>query len=343
LQTGGDPDSTLLPPYDSALLYREMELFRDWFLGRLLGLELREDEHRALDQAFALLAGNALEQPRVWVHRDYHSRNLMITDPDNPGILDFQDAVVGAVTYDLASLLRDCYIAWPRSQVETWALDYRGRLRALGMGGLDDAEQFLRWFDLMGVQRHLKAVGIFARLYLRDGKPGYLRDIPRTLNYVLEVAGRYAELADLQRLLRARGVDQLAGGAMKAMILAAGRGERMRPLTDHTPKPLLLVAGKPLIVHHLEALRTAGITDLVINTGHLGAQLPAALGDGRDFGVHIVYSPEPPEALETGGGIFQALPLLGQSRFWWSTATSGLISPSPACRPRPLVWRTWFW
>ena len=208
LQTGGAPDSTLLPPYDAALLHREMELFRDWFLGRLLGLELREDEHHALDQAFTLLAGNALEQPQVWVHRDYHSRNLMITHPDNPGILDFQDAVVGAVTYDLASLLRDCYIAWPRSQVETWALDYRLRLRALGMNGLDDAGQFLRWFDLMGVQRHLKAVGIFARLYLRDGKSGYLGDIPRTLNYVLEVTDRYAELADLQSLLRARGVDQ---------------------------------------------------------------------------------------------------------------------------------------
>ena len=137
LQTGGDPDSTLLPSYDSALLHREMELFRDWFLSRLLGLDLREDEHHALDQTFALLASNALEQPRVWVHRDYHSRNLMITEPDNPGILDFQDAVVGAVTYDLASLLRDCYIAWPRSQVETWALDYRLRLRALGMNGLD--------------------------------------------------------------------------------------------------------------------------------------------------------------------------------------------------------------
>ncbi len=208
LQTGGAPDSTLLPPYDSALLHREMELFRDWFLSRLLGLDLREDEHHALDQAFTLLAGNALEQPRVWVHRDYHSRNLMITDPDNPGILDFQDAVVGAVTYDLASLLRDCYIAWPRSQVETWALDYRLRLQAAGMTGLDDAEQFLRWFDLMGAQRHLKAVGIFARLYLRDGKSGYLGDIPRTLNYVLEVTDRYSELVDLRRLLLARGIDQ---------------------------------------------------------------------------------------------------------------------------------------
>ncbi len=207
LQIGGDPGSALLPPYDSALLHREMELFRDWFLGRLLGLNLSEDEHHLLDHTFALLTDNALEQPRVWVHRDYHSRNLMITDPDNPGILDFQDAVVGAVTYDLVSLLRDCYVAWPRSQVEAWALDDRVRLRALGMSGLDDAGQFLRWFDLMGVQRHLKAIGIFARFHLRDGKPGYLGDIPRTLGYVLEVAGRYAELARLRGLLRARGVD----------------------------------------------------------------------------------------------------------------------------------------
>ena len=208
LQVGGDPASPLLPPYDSALLHREMELFREWFLRQLLGLEWVAEEQHILDQTFALLADNALEQPRVWVHRDYHSRNLMITDPDNPGVLDFQDAVVGAITYDLVSLLRDCYIAWPREQVEFWVLDYRARLRALGMGGLGDADQFLRWFDLMGVQRHLKATGIFARLHLRDGKPGYLRDIPRTLGYVLEVASRYAELADLHGLLRARGVDR---------------------------------------------------------------------------------------------------------------------------------------
>ena len=208
LQVGGDPGSALLPPYDSALLHREMELFRDWFLSQLLGLSLREDEHHVLDHTFALLADNALEQPRVWVHRDYHSRNLMVTDAANPGVLDFQDAVVGAVTYDLVSLLRDCYIAWPRAQVESWVLAHRARLRALGMSGLDDADLFLRWFDLMGVQRHLKAIGIFARLNLRDGKPGYLRDIPRTLGYVLEVAGRYPELAGLHGLLLARGVER---------------------------------------------------------------------------------------------------------------------------------------
>ncbi len=208
LQMGGDPGSSLLPPYDSALLHREMELFREWFLGKLLSLNLRKEEGHVLDHAFALLADNALEQPRVWVHRDYHSRNLMVTAPDNPGVLDFQDAVVGAVTYDLVSLLRDCYIAWPRTEVEAWALAHRARLRALGMAGLDDADLFLRWFDLMGTQRHLKAIGIFARLNLRDGKPGYLRDIPRTLGYVLDVADRYSELAGLRDLLRARGVDR---------------------------------------------------------------------------------------------------------------------------------------
>lgn len=208
LQTGGDPGSALLPPYHSALLQTEMELFREWFLQKLLGLELRADEQQILDQTFALLEANALAQPQVWVHRDYHSRNLMVTDPDNPGVLDFQDAVVGAVTYDLVSLLRDCYIAWPRVQVERWALDYRARLRALGMAGLDDAEQFLRWFDLMGVQRHLKAAGIFARLNLRDGKAGYLQDIPRTLGYILEVATRYPELAGLQDLLQSRAVNE---------------------------------------------------------------------------------------------------------------------------------------
>jgi len=204
LQLGGDPDTELLPPYNAELLEREMELFREWFLGRHLGLELKDAEHKVLDRTFACLRDSALEQPRVWVHRDYHSRNLMVTERDNPGILDFQDAVVGAVTYDLVSLLRDCYIAWPRERVESWALIYRDRLQAQGMAGVGDDGQFLRWFDLMGVQRHLKAIGIFARLNSRDGKPGYLRDIPRTLGYVLDVAGRYDDLADLRRLIEER-------------------------------------------------------------------------------------------------------------------------------------------
>ncbi len=204
LQIGGDPDSQLLPTYDQALLHRELELFRDWFLGRHLQLPLDASEHRILDQTYALLCANALEQPQVWVHRDYHSRNLMVTAQHNPGVLDFQDAVLGPVTYDLVSLLRDCYIAWPRQQVEAWALQHREQLQAHGMTELEDPDRFLRWFDLMGVQRHLKATGIFARLNHRDGKPGYLNDIPRTLGYVLEVAQDYPELSEFLDLLQQR-------------------------------------------------------------------------------------------------------------------------------------------
>ena len=190
------PGAGELPDYDRALLMEEMALFRDWLVERRLGFELEPGERARLDEAFEALADVALEQPRVCVHRDYHSRNLMVTERHSPGVLDFQDAVFGPVTYDLVSLLRDCYIAWPRERVEDWALGFHelavqsGTLRE----GEVDEQQFLRWFDWMGVQRHLKAAGIFARLDLRDGKPGYLKDIPRTLGYVIEVAGRYPEL-----------------------------------------------------------------------------------------------------------------------------------------------------
>ena len=200
LQVCGPQDHEL-PPYDEALLMQEMELFREWFLLRHLALSLDEDTSRMLDQVFRLLADNALQQPRVCVHRDYHSRNLMVTEQHNPGILDFQDAVFGPVTYDLVSLLRDCYIAWPREQVEDWALGFHELAMQSGILNRelhDDEKQCLRWFDLMGVQRPLKAIGIFARLNHRDGKPSYLRDIPRTISYVEEVAGRYAELGPLR-------------------------------------------------------------------------------------------------------------------------------------------------
>jgi aminoglycoside/choline kinase family phosphotransferase len=188
-----------LPPYDRALLLREMELFREWLVGKHLGIALSDAQHAMLDSAFALLADNALAQPRVFVHRDYHSRNLMVTARNNPGILDFQDAVCGPVTYDLVSLLRDCYIAWPRARVEDWALGYQELAIQTGIlrDEHDDPAQFLRWFDLMGVQRHLKASGIFARLNHRDGKPGYLGDIPRTLGYITDLAQRHAALASL--------------------------------------------------------------------------------------------------------------------------------------------------
>jgi len=192
------PGDAGLPAYDRALLLKEMELFREWLLGRHLGITPDAAQAATINAAFSLLVDNALQQPQVCVHRDYHSRNLMVRQRNNPGILDFQDAVVGPVTYDLVSLLRDCYIEWPRAQVEDWALGYQQL--ALQSGILreehGDPVRFLRWFDLMGMQRHLKAAGIFARLNHRDGKSGYLGDIPRTLAYVVDVASRHDELAE---------------------------------------------------------------------------------------------------------------------------------------------------
>ncbi len=195
----GSVASADLPPYDEALLRREMALFPEWFVEGLLGLEFDASQQAAWEAATDVLVASALEQPRAFVHRDYHSRNLMCIAPlRNPGILDFQDAVHGPVTYDLVSLLRDCYVAWPRERVEDWA---RGFLRhARHLEGVTE-ERFLRWFDRMGAQRHLKAVGIFARLRLRDGKTGYLKDIPRTLGYLADVCARDADLAGLSALL----------------------------------------------------------------------------------------------------------------------------------------------
>ncbi|MDD5033699.1 MAG: phosphotransferase [Methylococcaceae bacterium] len=199
---GGD-----LPVYDARLLHTEMDLFRDWFLVRLLEQEIGGAAKSVLEKTWASLAESALEQPRVCVHRDYHSRNLMVTEQDNPGVLDFQDAVEGPISYDLVSLLRDCYIAWPQERVEAWVCAYYRRLQDAGL--LDSGEeQFMRWFDLMGLQRHLKAIGIFSRLKLRDGKGAYLGDIPRTLNYVVGVCERYPELADFLAFLRDGGIDR---------------------------------------------------------------------------------------------------------------------------------------
>lgn len=184
-----------LPDYDEAMLRNEMALFPDWLLERHLGLDTTP-VRAELEATMEALVANALEQPRVFVHRDYHSRNLMRTARDNPGILDFQDAVTGPVTYDLVSLLRDCYIAWPEARVDTWIERYRERAAAAGLD-VADAATFRRWFDLMGVQRHLKASGIFARLYHRDGKPGYLADIPRTWNHIAALLDRHEELRPL--------------------------------------------------------------------------------------------------------------------------------------------------
>ncbi len=194
-------DTQNLPRYDQALLEREMSLFPDWLLVRHLGLALTEKQSAKLNDAFQTLQAVALEQPRCFVHRDYHSRNLMYLEQNNPGIIDYQDAVYGPLTYDLVSLLRDCYIAWPQTNVQSWALAFRDRLLALGVIDPIGDTDFLRWFDLMGVQRHLKASGIFARLFHRDGKPGYLREIPRTINYIFQVGPNYTETQSLIALL----------------------------------------------------------------------------------------------------------------------------------------------
>jgi aminoglycoside/choline kinase family phosphotransferase len=203
LQAGGPRDG--LPPYDAALLQREMALFPDWLLERHLGLALDAAERAMLVESFALLTDNALAQPQVCVHRDYHSRNLLLPPSGQaPGVIDFQDAVIGPVTYDLVSLLKDCYIAWPQQRVDGWALGYFELAVQSGVLRAEHEDHFLRWFDLMGAQRHLKAAGIFARLNHRDGKPGYLNDIPRTLGYIVAAAARQPALHGLAELIDRR-------------------------------------------------------------------------------------------------------------------------------------------
>jgi aminoglycoside/choline kinase family phosphotransferase len=202
-----------LPAYDDAFLRRELEIFREWLLHRHLAIGLSPEEAGDLDAAFASLVASALEQPQVFVHRDFHSRNLLVTSPPSPGILDFQDAVLGPVTYDLVSLLRDCYVAWPDERVVHWAQGYFDLATQSGVLRDVDEASFMRWFDLLGIQRHLKASGIFARLMLRDGKPGYLKDIPRTLDYVVRVGSRYPELTGLARLVSERVLPALRDGS----------------------------------------------------------------------------------------------------------------------------------
>jgi aminoglycoside/choline kinase family phosphotransferase len=202
MQTRGRAAASALPPYDRALLLREMELMPEWFLGRHLGHPAGAGR-AMLDGVFDVLVRSALEQPATFVHRDYHSRNLLVSEDANPGILDFQDAVYGAVTYDLVSLLKDCYIAWPVARVNDWALRYRERLLEAGFVLGADEVEFIRWFDLMGLQRHIKVLGIFARLYYRDGKSGYLKDLPRVLAYTKDAASRYQETAEFAEYIEA--------------------------------------------------------------------------------------------------------------------------------------------
>ncbi len=199
-QLASRPD--VLPPYDAALLMREMKLFPEWYLQRHLGLTLDPAQQQALDAVFALILANNLAQPAVYVHRDYMPRNLMVCEP-NPGVLDFQDAVYGPVTYDLASLFRDAFISWDEERVLDWTIRYWEKARRAGLPVAGDFGDFYRDFEWMGLQRHLKVLGIFARLHYRDGKRGYLEDAARFIGYVRAVAVRYNELRPLLTLLDA--------------------------------------------------------------------------------------------------------------------------------------------
>jgi len=190
----------VFPAYDATLLTREMRLFPEWYVVKHLGTTLDDKQQTVLQQAFDGLNRNILAQGQVYVHRDYHSRNLMVCD-DNPGILDFQDAVYGAITYDLVSLFKDAYIRWEEEQVLDWVVRYWEKARKAGLPVPQDISEFYRDFEWMGVQRHLKVLGIFARLYHRDGKDGYLKDLPLVMDYLRRACDRYIELRPLLHLL----------------------------------------------------------------------------------------------------------------------------------------------
>jgi aminoglycoside/choline kinase family phosphotransferase len=213
IQVRGLRAASVLPPYDRAPLERELNVMPEWFLGKHLRLELSPEERALLTVTNEILINEALLQPQVFVHRDFHSRNLMVLGQDNkggPGVIDFQDALRGPIGYDLVSLLKDCYISWSRERVERWVKGYRRVLGNLGANVGDSEYQFMRWFDLIGVQRHIKVLGVFARLWHRDGKIGYLADLPLTLEYVRDACRRYPELAEFERWLAWRVLPQLA-------------------------------------------------------------------------------------------------------------------------------------
>jgi aminoglycoside/choline kinase family phosphotransferase len=220
IQVQGAEAAHQLPPYDRAALARELALMPEWFCVKHLDFVPSAAEDEVLERAFEFLITAALAQPQVFVHRDYHSRNLMVVADKNPGVIDFQDALRGPAGYDLVSLLKDCYISWPRARVEGWVSGYRSMLLARG-AAVADGKQFLRDFDLIGVQRHLKVLGIFARLFHRDGKRGYLLDLPRTLDYVRDTCARYVELSELADFLERHAVRGLARANAKVAASAA--------------------------------------------------------------------------------------------------------------------------
>lgn len=199
IQLASRPDE--LPPYDEALLRRELNLFPEWYVAKHLNVTLSDKQQAKLEEVFQRILANNLAQPCVYVHRDYHSRNLMQVEQNNPGILDFQDAVYGPITYDLASLFKDAYIKWDEEQVMDWLIRYWEYARKAGLPVRPDFGEFYRDYEWMGVQRHIKVLGIFARLYHRDGKSGYLKDMPLVFEYLYKACARYVDLKPLQVLL----------------------------------------------------------------------------------------------------------------------------------------------
>jgi aminoglycoside/choline kinase family phosphotransferase len=217
IQTRGGEAARQLAPYDREPLAREMALMPDWFFRRHLEFAPTDADNQVIADTFEFLIAEALMQPSVFVHRDFHSRNLMVTTECNPGVIDFQDALRGPLGYDLVSLLKDCYIGWPRERVEQWVIGYRNLLRSQGGPGGRDEREFMRWFDLIGLQRHIKVLGIFARLWYRDGKSGYLKDLPLTLEYVRDTSHRYPELASFAELIERRIVPELPRANARAL------------------------------------------------------------------------------------------------------------------------------
>ncbi|KIO36375.1 aminoglycoside phosphotransferase family protein [Shewanella sp. cp20] len=202
LQTITSSAGQPLPDYDDAFVLRELTIFIEWLVEHHLQLTLDSQTRQMIDGCFSLLIENVAQQPKVGMHRDYHSRNLMLCD-DELAVIDFQDAVIGPITYDAVSLLRDCYVRWPNHVVEPLLNRHYQQMRALGrISGEVAFSQYRRWFDLMGMQRHLKAAGIFCRLNYRDAKPGYLKDIPLTLSYVCDIGAQYPEFAPFIAWLR---------------------------------------------------------------------------------------------------------------------------------------------
>jgi hypothetical protein len=221
IQVRGLRASQQLAPYDRQPLERELNLMPEWFLARHLGLELTPEERAMVTVTNEVLINEAQIQPQVFVHRDFHSRNLMVLEKGGPGVIDFQDALRGPIGYDLVSLLKDCYISWSRERVERWVKGYRRVLGGLGANVGDSEYQFLRWFDFIGVQRHIKVLGIFARLWHRDGKIGYLDDLPLVMSYVLDACRRYSELVEFGRWLEWRVAPQLRAANARQKELAA--------------------------------------------------------------------------------------------------------------------------